>query len=96
VTRRDWVWFRFNSCGNLWTEEECFHVYGSQATSLKLKMLCETQNLAGGPYMPPADCSPSITDLVKFPDYCMMANMAASLTLLQTRSLAQIPPEEYR
>lgn len=96
VTRRNWVWFRFSKCGNHWSEEECFQVYGSQATSLKLKMLCETQALAGGPYLPPSECSPTITDLIMFPDYCYMANFADTLSVLEIRSLAQIPPEEYR
>jgi len=68
VKRRDYLSFRFNQCGSFWTEEECLRVYGSQGWKLKLGMLCEMQKLAGGPYMPPADCN--VVDAEKFPDYC--------------------------
>lgn len=69
--RRDYVYFRFTNCGSFWTEEECLRVFGAQATSLKLAMQCETQQLSGGPYLPPPDCN--VVDPIKFPDYCAQA-----------------------
>lgn len=86
ASRRDWIAFRWGTCGNNWGEEECMKVYGAKATSLKLKMLCETQQLSGGPYMPPEDCN--VVDMKKFPDYCWMASHAESLSILEVRALA--------
>lgn len=86
ASRRDWISFRWGTCGNNWSEEECMKVYGQEATSRKLKMLCETQQLSGGPYLPPPDCN--VVDMRKFPDYCQMERMAGSLSMLEVRSLA--------
>jgi len=74
--RRDYIFFRFTNCGNMWTEEECLKVYGDQAKKLKLNMHCETQKLSGGSYMPPTDCTPAIVDADRFPDYCAQAEAA--------------------
>lgn len=68
--RRDYLFFRFQNCGNFWTEEECLRIFGDKGWKLKLDMLCETQKLSGGPYMPPADCN--VVDIKKFPDWCML------------------------
>lgn len=70
---RDFLYFKATKCGSFWTEDECFEVFGDTARKLKLKVLCETQTLAKGPYLPPADCG--IDDYDRFSDYC--AKLAA-------------------
>lgn len=39
-----------------------------EALPIKLEMLCETQELSMGPYLPPPDCN--VEDPEKFPDFC--------------------------
>eukprot|EP00927_Polykrikos_kofoidii_P054864 TRINITY_DN49214_c0_g1_i1.p1 TRINITY_DN49214_c0_g1~~TRINITY_DN49214_c0_g1_i1.p1 ORF type:complete len:665 (-),score=70.40 TRINITY_DN49214_c0_g1_i1:231-2225(-) len=65
---RDWVWFRTSNCGHFWTEEDCLSVFGNEALKLRLAWECETQELSGGPYLPPPDCG--IVDEARFPDPC--------------------------
>jgi len=65
---RNYLSFRFRKCGSFWTEEECLDVFGQEAMVLKLEVECETQRLAGGPFLPPAECG--IHDSDRFPDPC--------------------------
>jgi hypothetical protein len=45
-------------------------VFPGEATTKKLEMQCEEQELSGGPYLPPADSCNGLTDPERFPDYC--------------------------
>lgn len=65
---RSYWWFRSKNCGSFWTEDECLTIFGNQALKLKLAVECETQKLAGGPYIPPSECS--IQDETRFPNPC--------------------------
>lgn len=67
---RAYLWFRAQNCGSFWTEKECLRVFGDKAMKLKLKVECETQKLAGGPYLPPTSCG--IVDNERFGDKCAM------------------------
>lgn len=71
TTRRDFIYFKSKNCGSFWTEEECLRVFGNEALKLKLDMQCETQELSGGPHLPPHDCG--VVDQSRFPDYCAAA-----------------------
>eukprot|EP00747_Dinoflagellata_sp_TGD_P162280 gnl/TRDRNA2_/TRDRNA2_179711_c0_seq1.p1 gnl/TRDRNA2_/TRDRNA2_179711_c0~~gnl/TRDRNA2_/TRDRNA2_179711_c0_seq1.p1 ORF type:complete len:685 (+),score=101.30 gnl/TRDRNA2_/TRDRNA2_179711_c0_seq1:103-2055(+) len=65
---RDYLFYRASQCGSFWSEEECLKVHGDEILKLKLAVECEAQQLAEGPYLPPADCG--IDDLERFPDPC--------------------------
>lgn len=70
---RNYLWFRATKCGSFWTEEECLNIFGAEAQKLKYALDCETQQLSGGPYLPPAGCG--IVDETRFVDAC--AKLAA-------------------
>lgn len=70
---RAYLWFRSQNCGRFWTEQECLTIFSSKAKLLKLKVDCETQQLSGGPYLPPSSCG--LSDPTTWPDYC--AQLAA-------------------
>jgi len=73
VNLRNYMWFRVSKCGRFWTEEECLRIFANEALRLKLTVECETQELSGGPFLPPADCG--IVDEMRFGDSC--AKLAA-------------------
>merc|ERR1712043_7506 len=66
---RNYMWYREVNCGNHWTEAECLNVFGIEAQKLKYEYECERQTLAGGPFLPPADCGIAAGDL-RFEDSC--------------------------
>lgn len=60
--------FKESNCGSFWTEAECLRVWGSAAKKLKLALDCETQQLSGGPYLPPDECH--LNNDERFLDHC--------------------------
>merc|ERR1712039_357224 len=66
---RNYIWYKLTNCGNLWTEAECLQVFGAEALKLKYEYECETQTLAGGPFLPPSDCGIAADD-TRFVDSC--------------------------
>ncbi|KAF4661687.1 hypothetical protein FOZ61_003021 [Perkinsus olseni] len=53
---RDWLYYRAKYCGSFWDERECLEERGVEAEKKYYALLCETQQLSGGPYIPPAEC----------------------------------------
>ncbi|KAF4695006.1 hypothetical protein FOZ60_006129 [Perkinsus olseni] len=53
---RDWLYYRAKYCGSFWDERECLEERGVEAEKKYYALLCETQQLSGGPYIPSEEC----------------------------------------
>ncbi|KAF4676399.1 hypothetical protein FOL47_006313 [Perkinsus chesapeaki] len=76
---RDWLYYKSKHCGSFWDEEECLEQGGVEAEKIYYALLCEAQQLSGGPYIPPAQCGLQGDD--KYVDYCAkVAGMRSKAT----------------
>jgi len=77
---RDYLNFRAQNCGSFWTDKECMQQWGSEGEQLLYQYKCEEQELARGPYLPPASCNiPSkLIDKDRFVDYCKLLQALGS------------------
>ncbi|CEM09656.1 unnamed protein product [Vitrella brassicaformis CCMP3155] len=53
---KTWLEFRASRCGYAWSDAECAAFAGSDGPRLLFSLLCEEQQLSGGPYLPQPEC----------------------------------------
>ena len=59
---RDWLWIKAETCGSLWTDDECITLGPSLAADRYKAFMCEHQTLSGGPYLPSCTLSEQYID----------------------------------
>ncbi len=57
---KDWIFFKNTRCGRFWTDQECLDEYGNEARLKFYRLMCERENLIGGPFIDKAYSSPQI------------------------------------